>query len=253
MSIVIRNRHFTAGKKLFSADADGLSAVLRGMAVDNARIRIKLANPLVFTDSTTGTSTGAPYKVVDVPLPLTAFNATTAGGAQLAAFLTSIGLVNNAHAVLATGINLVLTPLGLPAISGLATGTVVTPGTVPAMTKTATTANGTAAMDFSAGRATMAVAKQNHQKIIRGLSVALAALGAVPLGVAAAGAYGADAVLLAPPTATAAATGASAVLLADATAFFLALANNAATMSAAWDAVLTSVAAGTSPLSIVAG
>jgi hypothetical protein len=82
MSIIIKTKHFASGKKLFSADVDGLSAIVRGMAIDHARNRIKTVNPTAFTDISTGVAAAAPYGFVDAPMPVAAFNAASAGGAQ---------------------------------------------------------------------------------------------------------------------------------------------------------------------------
>ncbi len=252
MSIVLRSRHFTGSKKVFTAEPDGLANIIRALAVDNARIRLKAVAPASLTDNSTGTAAGG-GALADLVLPAAPFNATAGNGAQAAALNTALTAINNAHAVIGTSLNLSLAPLGLPAISGLNTGTVAAANTIPALIKAGTTASGAASADYNSGRAALSVAKANHQKLLRSMFSVLAALGETGGSNLVSGSYGYEAMLLAPGAVAAAADGSSAVALADAAAFLLALANNTATLAAAWNAVLASVAAGTRPLAVVAG
>ena len=124
MSIIVKNRHFTASKNVYTADMNvGLGAIVRGLAIDNARVRIKAAALTAFTDSSTGTSSGSPYTMVDLPLPRTPFNATSAGGESLTSIRAALAAMEIAHAVLGHGFNLILGPAGLPLVLGVATGT----------------------------------------------------------------------------------------------------------------------------------
>lgn len=252
MTVRISLRHFIGSKKVFSREPEGLAAILRGVAADNARLRLKTLALTALTDNTTGVSSGAPYTVVDTAIPTAAFNATAANGATLTVLNTAITNINNAHAVLGTALNLALSPLGLTPITGLATGVVTTANTIPALTKTVTTSSGVAAADYATARAQMLIAKNNHQKLLRAMQLLLVGLNDTAIVSSMLGNYSQDFVLNAPGAAVASATGASALAATDANAFLTAMANNMATLAATWNAALTDAAAGTRPLSVVA-
>lgn len=93
-------------------------------------------------------------------------------------FDTAAGKADNAMAVLAEQINGVFTALGIPVMTY--SGTVATPGTVPAMDKTLAAlspASGSLALDFTTGRACMSVLRNNMATLIRAMNMIMAATG----------------------------------------------------------------------------
>ena len=123
-AVYLKLRHFTAAKNVYAADANGLAAILRGIAIDSGRAHIKNLAPTHFTDNSTGTATAAPYSYVDVPLPSMPGNtvAVANSGETLADFKTAIGDIQNAHAVLGNTMNQVLNAMGMVPVLGVTTG-----------------------------------------------------------------------------------------------------------------------------------
>lgn len=129
MSIVVRQSQFNAGKYLYDTSALGLGAMIRGLAIDNARLAIKTKNPQNLTDSSTGVAAAG---LVDIPVPQTPFNAAGGNGEQLTDLLTALGNLNVAHDTLGAALNGVLYPLGMPNVAGIAsnTGDIAATGTI---------------------------------------------------------------------------------------------------------------------------
>lgn len=243
-AIKVTQEYFGSSARLYGPN--GLGAVIRGLAIDHARIKLQLAAVPDLVDNTTGV---AGTKVVDVPIPSAAFNATSVNGTQLTAFNASLVKFENAGKVLVNSISNARTRLGLAAITA-ATGTQVTADTIPAQDKTATAGTGTAAVDYVTGRAAMLKAKQNLQRLVWAANEVLVAVGATPIPtsllVATSGAN-----LVALTAATASATGASSISLAAGTAFLDAIANDLAQLASKWNAAMTQTAPVT--LNVVAG
>lgn len=243
MTAVVKSRHFSAASKVFTGEADGLSAIIRGLAIDNARQALLVTNIAAITDSSTGTADGATsandYTFADVPIAAYGvFVGTSSGAVQRSAFNTALGVVANAHAVLAERLNRMRGRLGLSMI--VAPGTIATAGTIPAMTLTATTSSGTSAVDYASFLTGAATVKANHRKIVAAFMEVMYATGyASAFTVALTGAFGSGYTLAATPTIAAAATGASSIKLSNGNDFLAGLANNVATMALAYNALFT--------------
>ena len=237
-AIRVRPDHFSGASKLHTRDVDGLAAMVRGLAIDNARRVCEVAAVGQFVDNSTGTAvTVKQFTFPDFTIPTVAFNATASGGVQQAAWNTSVSRISNAQAVLAETINKARGRVGLPLITF--PGSIVTSGTVPAVDLTATTSSGVSAVDFASFVASTTTLKQNHRKLVRAFRQVEAALGLVAsttdkLSVN----FTNDFALVAPATVAAAATGASSVAVASGTAILADIANNIATMALYWNETL---------------
>jgi hypothetical protein len=135
-----------------------------------------------------------------------------------------------------------------------ASGTVATPGTIPAQDKAVGGTSGTGAAGFTSGKAALDISRENLRRVVWHANECLAALGfdTVPSSVTG---PGAPTVALADvPTvvAAAAAPNSMAVSKADADAFLLATANGMATLAAKWNTALADVDDGF-PLMVTAG
>jgi hypothetical protein len=237
-AVRVRDSHFFGSSKVFGKESDALTAIVRGLAIDNARTKLEVAAITAFTDNSTGTASAEPFSLVDAPVAASGvFDASSAGGVQRSAFNTSVGKINNAHAVLGKQLNLARSRVGLKPVSGLATGTIATAGTLPALDLTATTASGTSAVDHASYVAVCAVLKSNHRIVERAAKEVFASVGEPIVTDALTGAFDADYVLDAPGTVAAAATGASSVKLIDGTNLLADMANNIASLAAKWNAV----------------
>jgi hypothetical protein len=79
-AILIKRHQFSGLGKVYSRDPDGLSAILRGIAIDNARLKVEVSGVKQFTDNSTGT---AGFSIVALTIGLPASSA--ASGVQAAA------------------------------------------------------------------------------------------------------------------------------------------------------------------------
>ena len=238
---IVHKGQFSGLSHIFGRDNNHLAALLRGMAIDNARSRVEAAAVAAITDSTTGTADSTiPWLIVDLPIaPTGVFNATSAGGVQLTAFNTSLGKIANDHAVLAERLNQARGRFGLPLVT-FASGTIATSGTLAALDLTATTASGNSAVDNASYVAATTTMKQAHRQLVRAFHEILAALGFdADLIDDLVGTYPQTYALPATATVVAAASGASSVALADGTAFLADVANNLATLAVAWNQIMT--------------
>lgn len=235
MTIKVSKSSFSGNAFLYDTGALGLGAIIRGLAIDNARRVIESTQIGDFTDNSTGTAASG---IVDLAAFPAVFDATSAGGAQLAAFNTAIGKVENALAVIGGYLNRARGRLGLSQIS-LGVGAIATAGTIPAQDKTVATSNGTSALDWASGRASMLVAKQNLQKVVRAFQEVRVALGYSKLPSALTGAVSDDYALADIPTAAASSTGASSIAKTVVDTFLTALAANIATIAAQWNLMMT--------------
>lgn len=246
MTAEISNHHFFGTSKVFGKEADALTAVIRGLAIDNARNRLQAAAIAALTDSTGGTASALPYTVADVPVPTTAFDATSLSGVQLTAFNASLGKLANARSVLADSLNKVRGRLGLSMIT-FTDGTVAVAGTLPAQDLTATGATGASAADYATCVAAMNTAKSNLHKLLRALNKLLTAIGETTVVGSLLGNYTADYVMgaVVNPVAATVGTTTPSVSLAAGTAFLAGMANAYATMAAAWNVAFVGSGLGT--------
>ncbi len=172
--VLIRKKTFTGQSFLHSAADNGLAAIIRGLAQDNARAKIEVAGVGDFTDNTTGTATGVAVTALVVPSAL--FDATSVDGAPATAFNTAIGVFENNGAVFADHLNNARVRIGLPLMTW-ASGTIATAATLPVMTKSLSGTTGATAIDFVEGLARMNSARDNLATMARGLNEILEALG----------------------------------------------------------------------------
>ena len=247
-SIKIRDGQFSGNGKLYSRERDGLAAILRGLAIDNARLKVEVSDVKSFTDNSTG---AAASKLVAIPIPTAAIDASSAGGVTTTSLNTSLGKIANAGKVISNTINEASTLLGLPSTTA-ASGTQATADTIPAQDKTGTSGSGSSAASFASAVAAMKVARGNFHRLVNGVNEVLVAIGQAPIR-AAAVSHPLDKALLAIPSVTASADGTKAVSKAAVDAFLAAHANNVATLAAAWNAALNQGTPGQGALHVVAG
>lgn len=251
-AIIVKKGNFTGAGNLYAAGNPGdatLDNVIRGLAVDNARLKLQVSGILDFTDNSTGTAGASLVNLVDTPA---LFNASSAGGASLSGLNTAIGKVKNAQKVVANALNLARTALGLVSITA-SEGTEAAASTIPALDKTVTSTSGTSAVSFLSYVAAAYAMKSNQRKLLRALNEVLVANGSDKVLAAFLGSVSDDFTLLAIPAGAAglASPNSKSVAVADANTFLTDLANNYATMAAKWNAAMTQSTVG--PLHVVAG
>jgi hypothetical protein len=247
-AILIKRHQFTGLSKVYSREPDGLAAILRALAIDNARLKVEVSGVKQFTDNSGGTAGSV---LVALALPLVAIDATSAGGAQVTALNTSLGKVANVGKVMTGTINEASALLGLPASSS-ASGAQATADTIPALDLTPTSASGSTAATFASTVASLRVAKDNLARIANGMNAVLAAVGASKVSAAILGPHALDLALIAIPAVVGSAPTA-AVKKADVDAFLASYANNVATLAAAWNAAMNAGSPGQGALHVVAG
>jgi hypothetical protein len=246
-AIKVRKDQFVGTSKVFGRESDALAAIVRGLAIDNARLKIEVSGVHDFTDNSTGVAGSA---LVNTPIPAVKIDATSAGGAQAAALNTSLGKIQNAGLVIENTINTARTLLGLALLTGTA-GTQATADTIPAQDKTGTSGTGSAAADFVSSVGALKAAKDNLARLTRGANEVLAAIGVAPLAYNQ-GSHALDLAIATIATVTASGTGTNALALADATAFLAAYAANVATLAATWNAAMNQGSPGAGALHVVA-
>ena len=161
MSIHVSPTHFSGTSKVFGRDPDHLAAIIRGLAVDMTQVKIDAADVGSFTDNSTGTAAAA---FADLVVPTESFDATAAGGAQLAGFDTATGTLENALAVLAQKLNLVRGMLGLGPIGY--GGTVAVAGTIAALDKSIAAATGASTVSVATGSDRMGPVRLGLQRLV---------------------------------------------------------------------------------------
>jgi hypothetical protein len=228
---VVKITQFTGAGKVFTRDSDGLAAIVRGIAIDNARRVIESAGVPELTDNSTGTAAAA---YAGAPLPVTAIDATVAGGANAADLNTSIGKQSNALQVLTNSANNALARLGLPVVSN-AYGAQAAANTVPAQDLAGTAASGASAADFQSTVNALTVVRANFTVVAHAVNNVLAAIGENRLSRSAYGPEPQNSIVAAVPTVVASAAGPSSAALADVTAFLDGLADDIATLALAWN------------------
>ena len=240
---------FQGSGKVFSREATGLASILRGMLIDNARLRVEVSGVHDFTDNSTGV-VGA--GVVALPLPFTPIDATLAGGATVVALNASLAKIQNAGLVIRNTINEGSALLGLPAnIPG--PGVQVTADTIPVLDQAGAAGNGVAAAEFNSTVAAFRVAGANLARVLNGANAMFVALGLAPLSEKGLGNHALNFSLAAIPPAVAVAAGPGAVAIADVNVFLTAYANDVATLAAAWNAAMNQGAPGAGALHVIAG
>lgn len=226
----------------------GLGAAIRGLAIDLAVTRVGSlnTNTMTLTDNTTGTA-GA--TVVDLVIP-GVFDASSAGGAQLAALNTALGVMENGLKATGESVNVARAKIGLPVMT-FGAGTVATPLTVPAQTKTVAAAAGTSAAQYASAVAALKVAKSNYRRLTALTNETIVALGGVAVASDLSGEHVAGLVIQDIPTivAAAASPNSSSISATEASAFLLAAANDLAKLIAVWNARVAALA--TTTLNVV--
>jgi len=248
-AIKVKITQFTGLANVYSRNPYGLAAIVRGVAIDNARLKVEVAGVHDFTDNSSGVAAAG---IVGLPIPVAAIDATAAGGADTTALNASLVKLQNAGLVITNTINEASVLLGLPA-NVSANGVQAAADTIPALDKASTAQNGANAVSFASAVAAFKVAAGNLNSLIYGANAVLVAVGAPALNTA--GPFGTpeSLTLAAIPAAVAVTAEPSALAKGDADAFLAAYANNVATLAAAWKAALNVGVAGQGALHVVAG
>jgi hypothetical protein len=248
-AIRVTRNYFAGLRNLSNGTGNGtIGDIIRKMAQDNARTRAQSSSLTAFVDNSTGSNAGLTF--VDAPLP-TSFNAVASGGSLLTSFNTNLSGYQDAFAVIATKLNTARASLGLTALTFTA-GTVATPGMIPAVGQTVTTANGATAVDFATGIAAMRVAKNNLRALVEATIEFQLAVGATPVAdQLALGTYIKTVAIATIPAAIASTDGTNSVAKASADLFFTAMANDVAKIAQQWSAAATD--ATVRPLQVIAG
>lgn len=236
----VGKRHFSGLGRVATAEAHSLGDVIRKLAQDLARTKLQNTALTDFTDSSTGVAAGT---FVDAVIPTAAFDATSAGGALRTDFNTAQTALLNAQAVVGDWINRVRRLIGLPLLSW-ATGTITTPGTIPALTLTTTTTSGATSLDFASGVTAMKLMHKNNRILVDAWREFQMATGSIVFAstlLKQSDVYGQA--IVDTPAAAASATGASAISKAVADAFLTALAANIATIANDYNFFISGVAA----------
>jgi hypothetical protein len=197
-AILIKRHQFSGLSKVYSGDPDGLSAILRGIAIDNARLKVEVSGVKQFTDNSSGAASSG---LVALTIPLVAIDATSAGGAQTTALNTSLGKIANAGKVISNTINEASTLLGLPA-SSAASGAQAAADTIAAMDKTGASATGASAASFASTIVAFKAARDNFARLGNGANAIFAAVGASRVSAQVLGPHALDLAPIAIPTAT---------------------------------------------------
>ena len=249
-AIKVKATQFTGTSKVFSRDPDGLAAIIRGIAIDNANLKVQVAAVHDFIDNSTGVATSPPVLPNLTPLVDGVVDATTlAVGANLAALNTSLGKLQNACKVMTNTLNVARSLIGLTALT-CAVGTQVTVDTIPAQDKTNATASGTSAANFASAYTALAVGAANVYLLAEGANEVLTAIGALNVTLPKVPrAYGQ--VLSAIPAVVADTTGASSASQADVQGWLIAVSQAIATLAATWNVAMTQ--SDTTPLNVIAG
>lgn len=155
--------HFTGMGKVHQADSDGLAALIRKLAQDNARTRINNFGSL--TDSTGATPSYANGIVAQSGKNIAAFTESGTASAQKAAFDTATGKVEDAMAVLVRFMNRINGNLGLPLITDDSAGAVATDGTIPALDLSVSAVN-TSCVPYATGKLRLETIRLNMARLV---------------------------------------------------------------------------------------
>ena len=183
------------------------------------------------TDNSTGVA-NLP-NIVNCPVP--AVNALSgSNGAQATAFTTSLGKIKNATAVMVAAFNAVAGRFSLPRMS-YSEGSVAVAYTVPALDQTSTTAGIATAVDYQTAVAAMNAVELNLDILTYAFNELLLTLGQKKLKETLGQSAKSFAVLKLVPAVSNANTSQQSMLAADVNAWLAAVANNFATLAAAWN------------------
>jgi hypothetical protein len=246
-AIKVRADQFVGSGHLFTREPNGLAAILRGMLIDSARLKVEVAGVHDYTDNSTGTPAAA---LVAIPIPTISIDGTTMGGVTAAALNASLVKIQNAGLVITNTINEASALLGLPANVSVF-GTQAAADTIPALDKTGTAGAGVAVSAFASAVAAFQITTSNLVRLVQGSNEVLRAIGVAPLSLRLFGRHALDLTLVAIPGTVIVAAGPGAVAKTDVDAFLLACANNIATLAAVWNTAMTQSVPG--PLHAVAG
>jgi len=247
-AIKVRRAKFSGASKVYDVGPEGLTAIVRGLAIDNARLAVAVSAVIDFTDNSTGT---AGSTVADIPVIATIDSSSLSVGAPRAALNTALGVVDNAMAVVAENMNIARTRLGLPVLTY--TGTVATPGTIPAMTKTLTATTGALCATYASSVTAFDKAEANLKKLAYAMNEVLTAIGVTPVTIGILGNIPVSAALVASGSTALSADGADAASDASVDAALTALANGVAKLAAVYNAAFAGASTATTPLNVIAG
>ncbi|MDR3739017.1 MAG: hypothetical protein P4L40_08345, partial [Terracidiphilus sp.] len=187
-SIKVPKSHFTGASHVYSGGPDGLATIIRGLAIDMARVKLQSASVADFVDNSTGAAAAA---LVDLADSATVFNASAAGGVAYAALNTSIGKIKDAQKVITNRVNIARTLIGLTTVT-VTEGNEAAAGTVPAVDKVGTAANGAGTVTYASYVAAVQVIKANQRKLERAINELLTAQGITNITIAWTGSVSSD-------------------------------------------------------------
>lgn len=235
MGLGVKTTSFNNLASTYRKDGIGLGPVIRGILIDNARMKIEVTQVPDLTDNSTGVAS-ATVSAVAMAIPTAPFDATSAGGAQLTATNAAFVKIENAGRVLVNSINNARARLGMPNMAA-ASGVQAAADTIPAQDKSVATANGVSAIDYATGIAAMLQTRKNIYRLFRGMNGLFRAMGEPIMShtLINAANFPSDLNLSAITAASASATGASSISKTVMDAFLDACANNIATMALVWN------------------
>ena len=112
-AVKVRIDKFSGTGKVFSREPDALAAIVRGLAIDNARAALEKSAVSQLTDNSGGTAVLNATAYVQTPALATVIDATSSGGSQTTNLTTSLGKIDNAYQVLSQSVNNAMARLGL--------------------------------------------------------------------------------------------------------------------------------------------
>jgi hypothetical protein len=246
-AILVKPDHFSGAGKLFGRDKDGLAAIVRGLAVDNARIAVAVAAIADFTDNSAGTA-GASVASVTVPGKV---NATVAGvGAKLTDFNTAKNSAYAALVAVAENVNKARARLGLPPLTY--TGAPAVSATIPAITTAVAGASGVNAATAVSVAAAIETLRTGLRRVVDAVNEVFVAIGVDPVGARLDGTP-VGLVLPVPADGVASANGSDAADAAAAGDALEAFASGIATLADRWNDAFAQTAQATTPLNVIAG
>lgn len=210
MTNLIKKNHFTGGRNTSGTREGTLSDVVRGLAIDNARTRLAVlaagAAAPNYVNNAGGTVRGT---ILTLPVPTTAFDASSAGGVTRTALDAALLTAENAHAALAAYINDVNRALGLPVLTGVVGS--LSSGEIAAVTASATGGTGTDTPTRATVAAAFTAARNNIATLARAANKIAAACGITRLTDNSGGSASFAGVIVDVPTTTLSASGADSV------------------------------------------
>lgn len=255
-AIKVKSSQFTGLSKVYSREPDGLAAIVRGLAIDHAKIAVAGASVPSFTDNSGGS---AAYPIALPVVPTTPIAVDSAGGVNYADLNTSLGKTQNALAVLSKTINIARNVLGLPLITN-AYGTVASANTIPAQDLSGTAATGASAADFETSVAALTIAQQSFFQLVEAANDVFVAVGGSPLQLPPIQRNLSTLIVAIPSIVAYAANSGEGLNISDANAFLAALASGIAELAYQWNdattvstiSALTDSTTGTASLTTVA-